>query len=85
MANALDGIEQGLVPLGGKIRPWSAIIQYPGLKKVMFGTVPMPFDARHDEIMNALVKKALEHIPAGFEVRELLPGAIFFSDWSERE
>ncbi|WP_347092929.1 hypothetical protein [Sphingomonas parapaucimobilis] len=39
---------------GQRLRNWSAVCQYPGKKMFVFGTVMLPLDARHDEIVAEL-------------------------------
>jgi hypothetical protein len=38
------------------MRAWCAECQYPGHAKFVLGTAMVPNDARHDEIMTALIK-----------------------------
>jgi len=60
------------------IRPWCAIAMYPGLRKFAVGTIAMPADARHNEIMAALQAHALTFLPPGFEILEPRCGSLFF-------
>jgi hypothetical protein len=66
--------------MGKAIRPWCAKAKYKDLKPFIVGTVTLPEDARHDEIISALEKRALEFLPAGFEIIEPLCGALFFHE-----
>ncbi len=45
------------------LRSWSAIGHYPNKKAFVFGTVMLPLDARHDEIMAALRSKWADAFP----------------------
>ena len=60
------------------IRPWCAFGAYPDLKPLVTGTITMPVNARHDEIEAAMLAKIAEHMPPGFVIEKLLPGALFF-------
>ena len=60
------------------IRPWSAKAQYPGLATFVLGTVVLPKEARHDEIVSALQDHAATFLPPGFEIIEPMCGALFF-------
>lgn len=66
-----------------QIRPWCAIAQFPGLKKFRFGTITLPVEARHDEIVAALRTHALTFLPDGFEIIEPRCGALFFQEHSQ--
>lgn len=59
-------------------RSWCAKAQYPNLQAFVIGTITMPSDARHDEIIAALNDHALRFIPQGFQIIEPLCGALFF-------
>lgn len=61
-------------------RPWCAIAQYPGLKRFIIGTVVLPANARHDEIIDALTAHALTMLAPGFDIIEPRCGALFFHE-----
>lgn len=63
--------------------PWCAKAVYPGLKPIIFGTVKVPADARHDQIIAALEAEMLQHLPPGFQIIEPMRGALFFSPEGE--
>jgi len=62
------------------IRPWCAKAQYPGLEPFMFGTVTLPLDARHDEIVDALDAALTRIIPQGYTILAVECGSIFFNE-----
>lgn len=62
------------------IRPWCAIAAYPEKRRFRVGTITMPADARHDEIVEALRVLALSMLPDGFEIIEPLCGALVFQE-----
>jgi hypothetical protein len=66
-------------PTPAAIRPWCAKAQYPGLLTFRVGTVHLPRDAQHHEIIAALDKHARTFLPAGFDIIEPLCGALFFA------
>lgn len=59
-------------------KPWSAKAVYEGLKPIICGTITMPVDAMQHEIEDAMRKKMSEHLPEGFQILELMCGAVFF-------
>jgi hypothetical protein len=65
------------------IRPWCAVAQYPGLKRFHVGTITMPEDARHDQIVAALRDHAMTFLPPGFDIILPVCGAIFFQEVPE--
>jgi hypothetical protein len=71
--------------MGKSIRPWCAKAKYKDLKPFIVGTVTLPEDARHDEIISALEGRALEFLPVGFEIIEPLCGALFFQEESNHD
>ncbi len=66
------------------IRPWCALAQYPGLKTFRVGTVTMPAEARHDQIVAALRAHALTILPPGFQIIRPLAGSLFFEPEPEQ-
>lgn len=62
------------------IRPWCGKSQYPGLKPFTMGTITMPAEARHDEIVEALYKHALTFLSPGFTIIQPMCGALFFHE-----
>ncbi len=60
-------------------RPWCAVAQYPGLQRFRVGTVVLPREAQHYEIMTALEAHALTILPPGFTIIKPECGALFFS------
>ena len=61
------------------IRPWCVRAQYTGLEPFVAGTVTLPVDARHDEIMAALDDMLTRILPQGYVILEPLCGSIFFT------
>lgn len=59
-------------------RPWCAVIQWPGLSPVTFGTAILPHDARLDEVEAEIVALAKSHVPGGFRIIDLRPGVLIF-------
>jgi hypothetical protein len=66
------------------IRPWCAVAQYPGLRRFRVGTVTMPAEARHDEIMAGLRDHALTILPPGFTIIRPQAGSLFFQPEPEQ-
>jgi len=60
------------------MRGWTAIIQYPGLKPVRFGTTLVRRDAPDHEVEAAIRADIDTSFPAGFTLRSMEPGAVFF-------
>lgn len=60
------------------MRRWCALICYPSKKPVMYGTLFARPDAPLEEIRAAMISDILERLPEGFEIVNLLPGAIWF-------
>jgi hypothetical protein len=61
---------------GGRL--WCGVIQYPGKKEIMYGTIFMSIDQTDAAIREALIASILEHLPAGFDLLHAVPGAIHF-------
>ena len=59
-------------------RGWTAIIQYPGLKRVRFGTTLVRRDAPDHEVEAAILEDIVTSLPAGFTLLSIEPGAVFF-------
>lgn len=59
-------------------RPWCAVIQYPGLNPMIFGTAVLPTDARLDEVEAEIVALAQTCFPDGWKLIDLRPGALIF-------
>jgi len=53
-------------------------MRYKDKREFIFGTLSFRSGAKEHEIEKALIEKALEHMPEGFTLVELMRGAIFF-------
>lgn len=60
------------------IRPYCGVANYPGKKPFLFGSVAIPADARHDEIVTALLAYAAEILPPGLQLLSVRAGSLFF-------
>ena len=67
------------------IRPWCALVRYPGLLPFTLGTVIVDAKATSEEAMKALHDHALTFIPPGFEIIRPLAGSLFFQPDDEGE
>lgn len=66
-----------------KIKPWCAVAQYPDKKKLWCGTITMPANAQYHEIEAAMRNHMLQFLPNGFEITDLVCGALFFQPAEE--
>ena len=60
------------------MRAWCASLQYPGLEPVRFGTTLMRREAPFQEVEAAIRSDIGKHLPAGYALLSMEPGAIFF-------
>lgn len=60
------------------IRQWCAVIQYDGKKPILFGTTHVSHTAPMHEVEAALASDISRHLPDGWTLRDMRPGAIFF-------
>jgi len=60
------------------MRRWCAVIQYPGLKPVMFGTTFVRHSAPDHEVEAALRADIAGCLPDGWKLISMQPGAVFF-------
>lgn len=65
-------------------RHWCALVQYPGLEPVLFGTVMVRTGAPMHEVEAALTAAIRECLPNGWILRDMVPGGLFFTNESER-
>ena len=66
-------------------RPWFCSIQYPDLKPIYFGTVWANLNDGHERIRQLLEAAALESLPPGFNIIEMVPGQIIIVPAGEDE
>lgn len=59
-------------------RAWVGTITYPGLKPAVFGTVYVRLGAPMQEVEQALIDAAHQHLPAGFVLANAVPGSLVF-------
>lgn len=62
---------------------WCGVIQYPGKKEVLGGTLIMDAAATSEEILIAFKNKFDEYLPDGYKVNKLLRGSVWFTPASE--
>lgn len=68
---------------GTPLRRWCAKILYPGKEPIFFGTLHIRPDAPLEEIRETMIQLIDRHLPAGFQIFDLVPGAIWFTSEEE--
>ncbi|WGD31313.1 hypothetical protein AncyloWKF20_05665 [Ancylobacter sp. WKF20] len=63
---------------GAPMRHWCALIQFPDKKPLIYGTVFARHGAPEHEVEQALRASITQHLPDGWTLKSMLPGAIFF-------
>ncbi|HWJ71889.1 MAG TPA: hypothetical protein VNX29_01870 [Kaistia sp.] len=61
------------------LRRWCAVIEFPGKAPIMFGTEFVRHGAPDREVEDALRAAITEHLPDGWNLVNMIPGAIFFT------
>lgn len=59
-------------------RYWCALIQYPDLEPIYYGTVMAPLRAPDHEVEAALTSRIRLCLPDGWKLINMVPGSIFF-------
>lgn len=60
------------------MRRWCAVIQFPGKEPIRFGTTFVRHGAPSHEVEAAIRADIERHLPDGWALRHMVPGAIFF-------
>lgn len=59
-------------------RPWCALVCFPGLIPALAGTLHLRRQDGEEAARVAMMLFLLGFLPPGFEIREMLPGALVF-------
>lgn len=65
-------------------KSWCAEIRYPDKKSIMCGTLICDAHAAHHEILADMTSMLSHHFPDGFEITNLLPGIMVFTQEAEQ-